>query len=223
MRKDLYYVLDNSGSIDSNNRLAALNSAMYALCNNLKNFQENHTVDLTVTVLTFKDVGNREVLTTVLEDVPPEFLSSAWADIQPDVIEGGTPLGQALIDLSELMANKNKVNMDLGDDTAAPGVVILSDGIPTVRDGEYGRCIAQSLESLTNDVEQAKSICFDFARSVRAVVALGIDRGSKEEELLFSLAHGSKTISVEDLRFHASDDSEDLLRALWSATLGTIH
>lgn len=142
----------------------------------------------------------------MLEDVPPELMANAWIDIQPDVIGGTGPLGKALIELAELMEVKNRVNADLGDCIAAPVVVIFSGGMPTVWDEETGHCVLQSLEDLTKDVERAKSISFDVARSVRAVVVLAVDEGSTEEELLFSLAHGSRTIPVESLHFHVSDN-----------------
>ena len=50
MRKDIYYLLDNSGSIDSNNRPAALNSAMNELVKNIDNlFSMYDMMDVTVT------------------------------------------------------------------------------------------------------------------------------------------------------------------------------
>ena len=220
--KQLIYLLDTSGSILSGNKLASMNEAMRTICELVKEV-ESTDVKLEVSVFTFNHVrGKDSALTPIFESMSTEKAADCWSDIQPGSIMGGTPLGQALIELAEKLNLVSQQNEDIGDKTAAPAIVILSDGIPTVYDEEVGSNIAQSLEDFKKDIATAEATSIEFGRALRASIALEVEEGSEAEELLFAIAHGSRSIKKEDLCFHSSDNIDSLKEVIYSATVGTL-
>jgi uncharacterized protein YegL len=220
MEKHLIYLLDTSQSIREGNKLSALNESMRKLCDMLREPPESPEVELKVHAFAFSDRGGTKVLNELFDAVPPEAVSTLWNDLPVSSIDGGTPLGPALIELAKSIETSRGEVSELGKSLAAPAIVILSDGEPTVT-GEAGWRF-QTDHELQTDLQKAKDISETFTRALRAVVALEVDKNSDAERLLFSLAHGSNSISTDSLCFHASDNTDSLADAMWSATLGTL-
>lgn len=152
----IFVLADTSGSMDGE-KIQAVNKAIHDMVNTLRNVDDIRGV-FKISIITF---GGEEVevqqLPTDVRDVQLKELVAA----------GRTPMGQAIIEVTKLIENREIVKSS----DYLPTVVLLSDGYPTDFPGNRDASLEQYLEwapiKLMHEGERCKK-CMRVAMSVGA-------------------------------------------------------
>lgn len=152
----IFVLADTSGSMDGE-KIQAVNKAIHDMVNTLRNVDDIRGV-FKISIITF---GGEEVevqqLPTDVRDVQLKELVAA----------GRTPMGQAIIEVTKLIENREIVKSS----DYLPTVVLISDGYPTDFPGNRDASLEQYLEwapiKLMHEGERCKK-CMRVAMSVGA-------------------------------------------------------
>ena len=141
----LFFLIDVSLSMRGR-RISAVNTAMKTVVTKLKEYAASHgsdkTVEYVVRVLTFGGHSHGWKYGTALNGINLDNYD--WVDIPASECQGGTPMGECIDTLMEVMSDENREEC-LGKRISAPLLMMISDGASTgERDPEEAAIAVQN-------------------------------------------------------------------------------
>ena len=162
-------LLDTSGSMHENGKIAVLNSAVNEMLTSFKNLDATNA-SISVSIITFG--GNAQIC----QELKPV---SEIGEINM-VASGMTPMGGAVRLAKEMIENKEIITSR----TYRPTVVLVSDGMPN-------DSWADAIDLFKNDGRSAK--CY------RMAMGIGVEEGTTEHKVLENfISNEERVYSAED-------------------------
>ena len=162
-------LLDTSGSMHENGKIAVLNSAVNEMLTSFKNLDATNA-SISVSIITFG--GNAQIC----QELKPV---SEIGEINM-VASGMTPMGGAVKLAKEMIENKEIITSR----TYRPTVVLVSDGMPN-------DSWADAIDLFKNDGRSAK--CY------RMAMGIGVEEGTTEHKVLENfISNEERVYSAED-------------------------
>jgi uncharacterized protein YegL len=162
-------LLDTSGSMHENGKIAVLNSAVNEMLTSFKNLDATNA-SISVSIITFG--GNAQIC----QELKPV---SEIGEINM-IASGMTPMGGAVRLAKEMIENKEIITSR----TYRPTVVLVSDGMPN-------DSWEDAIELFKNDGRSAK--CY------RMAMGIGVEEGTTEHKVLENfISNEERVYSAED-------------------------
>ncbi len=205
--KVVYFLIDCSGSM-AGPRADAVNYAMEKVVSEAIpaiRTQKNADLHLYFMAIGFSGDGVFTIMDrTSLDDF------NNWDAISDAEFNGGTPTGQAIL---ELIKDIQGVRGDPLPDSSAPAIILISDGEPNGNNPTYEEVLEYGNKNHPN-------YNIPFARALRVAIGINVDDNGRESLKKFgSLTSKMKEAGIESYYDCSENYVDKLVEVLKSATM----